>query len=181
MTPAQLLVTIRETDPVVEALELFSRHYARLNGSASSIYPGVREGLAAMRAGGLRLACVTNKAARFTHPLLEAKDLARCFDTVVTSDEAGRRKPDPAIFLRACDLLGVPPAQAVVVGDSDNDGRGARAAGCRFLLLPYGYREGRGVHEIECDGIVDSLVRAAEAVLSFGTQPSQANPLSSLT
>jgi phosphoglycolate phosphatase len=144
------------------ALERFARHYERLNGSASCLYPGVAQGLAAMRARGLRLACVTNKASRFTDPLLASSGLAGYFDQVVTSDRVGQRKPDPGPFLYACRALGVAPPEAAVIGDSANDAEGGRRAGCRVLLVPYGYREGRDVRGIECDGIVASLIDAAD-------------------
>ncbi len=143
------------------ALELFAQHYERLNGSSSTPYPGVEEGLAAMKSRGLRLACVTNKASRYTDPLLASSRLAGYFDQVVTSDRAGRRKPDPEPFLFACRALGVSPPEAAVIGDSANDAEGGRAAGCRVLLVPYGYREGQDVRSIECDGIVASLIDAA--------------------
>ena len=144
------------------ALASFASHYERLNGSSSTPYAGAEEGLAAMRARGLRLACVTNKASRYTDPLLASSGLAGYFDEVVTSDRAGRRKPDPGPFLFACRALGVSPAEATVIGDSANDATGGRAAGCRVLLVPYGYREGQDVRDIECDGIVASLLDAAE-------------------
>lgn len=150
-------------EPLFEsALTRFTLHYERLNGSASSPFPGVEEGLAVMRARGLRLACVTNKAARFTGPLLASSGLARYFDQVVTSDQVGRRKPDPDPFLFACRALGVAPPEAAVIGDSANDAEGGRRAGCRVLLVPYGYREGQDVRDIECDGIVASLIDAAD-------------------
>jgi phosphoglycolate phosphatase len=114
-----------------------------------------------MRAQGLKLACVTNKIGRFTLPLLRKAKLAGAFDCVVTSDLAGARKPDPAVFLHACRELGVTPAQAVVIGDSDNDGDAARAAGCRFLLVPYGYREGKALAEMRSDGVARDFVEAA--------------------
>jgi phosphoglycolate phosphatase len=142
-------------------LARFEVHYARLNGSASRHYPGALEGLAAMRAAGLPLACVTNKAARFTRPLLEATGLAGFFAAVITPEEAGARKPDPAPYRVACRALGVAPAEAVAIGDSLNDSQSARAAGCRFLLVPYGYREGRALHEVPADGIVATLIDAA--------------------
>jgi phosphoglycolate phosphatase len=146
------------------AQALFAVHYERVNGQASRPFPGVVEGLAAMRAQGLKLACVTNKIQRFTLPLLEKTGLAGRFDCVVTSDLAGARKPDPAVFLHACRQLGVAPAEAAVIGDSDNDGDAARAAGCRFLLVPYGYREGKALADVRCDGVVQSLVEAAALV-----------------
>ena len=145
-----------------EARQLFTAHYERVNGSASSLFPGVVEGLGRMREQGLRLACVTNKVERFTLPLLAKAGLDRSFDAIVTSDNAGARKPDPAIVLHACRLLAVPPAGACMIGDSDNDGEAARAAGCRFLLVPYGYREGRALGEIACDAVVADLLEAAE-------------------
>lgn len=143
------------------AQALFAAHYERENGRAARPFPGVLEGLAAMRAQGLRLACVTNKHSRFTRPLLAATGLDRFFDAVVTSDMAGARKPDPAVFLHACRLLEVAPAETCAIGDSANDAEGARAAGCTFLLVPYGYREGRSLDEIACDGVVASLAEAA--------------------
>jgi len=148
-------------DPDGSEIEIFSRHHERAGGSLAKAYPGVREGLGKMKAAGLALACVTNKPARFTLPLLEATALAPYFDAVVSGDSVGRRKPDPEPLLHACSMLGVTPDEAVMVGDSANDSIAARAAGCGFLLVPYGYREGRQVQDIECDGIVESLVEAA--------------------
>jgi len=160
------LVAARGTPPAEslyeEALARFALHYERLNGSSSTPYPGAEQGLAAMKARGLRLACVTNKASRYTDPLLASSGLVSYFDEVVTSDRVGKRKPDPEPFLFACRALGVSPPEATVIGDSANDAAGGRAAGCRVLLVPYGYREGQDVRGIECDGIVDSLLDAAE-------------------
>ena len=147
------------------ARERFVFHYERFNGSASRLYPGVGDGLAKMRRAGLKLACVTNKAARFTGPLLERTGLAPMLDAVVTADQVGRRKPAPEVFLRACSVLGVAPAEALVIGDSENDVLGARAAGCSVFLVPYGYREGRDVQSLDSDGIVASLLEAAEALV----------------
>jgi phosphoglycolate phosphatase len=147
-----------------EALECFAAHYGRLNGVAARPFPGVVEGLERMRQAKLRLACVTNKAMRFTRPLLEKTDLARYFDAVVTSDDVTHRKPHPEPFLLACGRLGAVPPATIVIGDSANDAQGARAAGCRVLLVPYGYREGRELGEIECDGVVTSLAHAAETL-----------------
>jgi len=149
--------------PLYEAAQAcFAGHYERLNGSSAAAYPGVEEGLAAMRAQGMRLACVTNKASRYTDPLLASSGLAPYFDEVVTSDRAKRRKPDPEPFLLACRELGVSASEAAVIGDSANDAQAGRAAGCRVLLVPYGYREGQDVRSIDCDGIVASLLDAAK-------------------
>jgi phosphoglycolate phosphatase len=144
-----------------EAERSFRRHYERLNGAASRPFPGVIETLESLRSRGVALACVTNKARAFTVPLLRSTRLLPYFDAVVTSDDAGERKPHPAPFLHACRALGVSPAEAAVVGDSALDAEAARAAGCRVLLVSYGYTEGRDVRGLDCDGVVDSLDEAA--------------------
>ena len=144
-----------------DARTRFAGHYERHNGTASRPFPGVLEGLRAMRAGGLRLCCATNKPLRFTEPLLARTGLRQYFEAVATSDLAGARKPDPAVFLYGCRALGATPAETWVIGDSDNDGAAARAAGCRFLLVPYGYREGRALDELQRDALAATLLEAA--------------------
>ena len=148
------------------ALRSFGRHYERLNGRASAAFPGVIEGLERLRGAGLRLACVTNKAAAFTAPLLEKSGLAAYFDAVVTADQVDTRKPHPEPFLYACRALAAAPAEAAVVGDSANDAEAARAAGCRVLLVSYGYSEGRDVRTLDCDGVVATLEEAADLLLT---------------
>ncbi|MDH5577897.1 MAG: phosphoglycolate phosphatase, partial [Betaproteobacteria bacterium] len=147
------------------ALISFGGHYARLNGRASRPYPGVLEALERMRAAGLKLACVTNKASAFTAPLLEKTGLAPLLDAVVSADQVDRRKPHPEPFLHACRMLQVRPAEAVVIGDSANDAEGARAAGCRVLLVTYGYSEGRDVRSLDSDGVVATFAEAADRLI----------------
>jgi len=65
----------------------------------------------------------------------------------------------------ACKLLGVDPSQALMIGDSVNDALAANAAGVECWLLPYGYNEGRSVHETQCDGIVNTIEEAAQRLL----------------
>ena len=148
------------------ALRSFATHYDRLNGRSSAPYPGVVQSLEQLRGAGLRLACVTNKAAAFTLPLLQRSGLSPYFDAVVTADRVGRRKPDPEPFRHACRVLDTTPGESVVIGDSANDAEGARAAGCGVLLVSYGYSEGRDVRTIDCDGVFDTLGEATERLLS---------------
>jgi len=142
----------------------FYRHYHLSNGEKAQIYPGVIDGLKLMREQGLKLAVVTNKPTEFTLPLLQRTGLAGFFDAVVCGDTCERRKPDPDQVVHACDLLGVAPHEAVTIGDSVNDAQAGRSAGTQVLVVPYGYNEGRDVRELDVDGIVDTLVAAAQWV-----------------
>lgn len=147
-----------------EALASFRRHYARENGRRAHYFPGVREGLEAIRAKGLPMGVVTNKPAAFTLPLLEMSALAEFFPLVVSGGDLPRHKPDPMPLTWACGRLGISPAEALFVGDSVNDFLAARAACCRVFLLPYGYNEGGDVRELDCDAIVPTLVSVAERI-----------------
>ncbi|KQQ32909.1 phosphoglycolate phosphatase [Duganella sp. Leaf126] len=154
------------------AMEAYQRHYLAINGQHSTVYPGVTAGLQAMQAAGLRLACVTNKPIAFTTPLLAQKGLDRFFALVYGGDSLARKKPDPLPLLTVCADFGLQPAQVVAIGDSSNDAQAARAAGCPVLTVPYGYNHGVSVQDIDSDGIVGSLLEAAELIRSQTTPAS---------
>lgn len=148
----------------VSALEVFERCYATVNGKHTTVYPGVFEGLKALREMGFPLACVTNKAGRFTQPLLERMRLAPYFREVVAGDTLARKKPDPLPLLHACKAFGIAPADMVMIGDSLNDAEAARRAGCPVFCVDYGYNEGRDVRELDIDAIVPSLLEATRLI-----------------
>ena len=135
----------------------YQRHYLAVNGHHSSVYPGAAEGLARLQAAGLRLACVTNKPRRFASDLLEAKGLRNFFEHVFGGDDFPQKKPHPMPLLKACEVLGCQPADTLMVGDSSNDARAARAAGCPVVLVTYGYNHGEPVALADADAFVDSL------------------------
>lgn len=146
------------------ALASYMRHYVAINGEYSSLYPGVREGLDALRAKRIRLACVTNKPIGFALPLLEKTGLRDYFEIVYGGDSLPKKKPDPLPLLTVCADFGLAPAQVVAIGDSSNDAQAARAAGCRALNVPYGYNHGESIHSVDSDGIVPTLLDAAHLV-----------------
>ena len=101
-------------------------------------YPDAAPALSSLRDAGLRLVCVSNWDCSLP-AVLERCGLAQLLDGVVTSAEAGSRKPDPAIFVSALDLAEASPGEALHVGDSaSEDVEGARAAGISALLLNRG-------------------------------------------
>ena len=140
-----------------QAWAAYERHYLDINGKYADVYPGVVDGLAALRARGFRLACLTNKPTVFARPLLQAKGLDGFFDVVFGGDAFARKKPDPLPLLKTCEHLGTAPAQTLMLGDSSNDARAARAAGCPVLLVTYGYNHGEPVRAVDADGFLDSL------------------------
>jgi len=144
--------------------DAFMRHYQVENGRHSRPYDGVVEGVAAMRAKGLRLACVTNKPKSFADPLLAHFGLAQCFELIVGGDTLPLRKPDPMPMLHVAQRFEVDPLKIVAIGDSLNDALAARAAGMPVFAVPYGYNEGRDVRTLDVDAVFDSLLIAADHI-----------------
>ncbi len=146
----------------------FFRHYHATNGEGAVVFHHVPDALRRLRETGLKLACVTNKPREFTVPLLARVQLARWFDTVVAGDDVQEKKPHPALLLAACERLGVPPAEALMIGDSINDALAARAAGCGAVLVETGYNEGEHIGTLAGQpgvfAIVPTLLDAADRV-----------------
>jgi phosphoglycolate phosphatase len=155
-----------EPDPALQerAMPVYERNYAEVLQHRTRPYPGVMEGLAALREAGFRMACITNKGERFTLPLLEATGLRQYFELVLCGDTLARRKPDPLPLFHACAHFGIEPAEMLLIGDSVNDVQAARAAGSSVFCVPYGYNEGGDVRELDCDAIVTTIFEAVRLI-----------------
>jgi len=156
-----------EPDLYARAWALYQQHYLVVNGQHSTVYPGVAQGLERLVGRGWKLACLTNKPTAFAVPLLRQKGLDGFFSAVFGGDAFERKKPDPLPLLRTCEALGSLPARTLMVGDSSNDARAARAAGCPVVLVSYGYNHGEPVHAVDADGVVDRIDQLYRIVTSL--------------
>lgn len=152
------------TPPPADALASFKKHYAHFNGRAAKPFPGVVEGLEALKAKGLPLGVITNKARDFTMPLLERTGLMPYMQVAVAGDMLPKPKPDPMPLVWACGRMNVSPADTLMIGDSVHDFKAGRAAGCKVFLVPYGYNEGQDVQGLDADAIVPTIVAAAALI-----------------
>lgn len=146
------------------AVAQFEKQYESCLTETSHAFPGVFEGLELMKEKGFRLACVTNKAERFTLPLLEKTGLAPYFELVVSGDSLAEKKPHPLPIEHAAKHFGVAITEVVMIGDSMHDAAAARAAGCPVFIVPYGYNEGQELRGLDCDAFIDDLPSALKHV-----------------
>ncbi|WP_096463009.1 phosphoglycolate phosphatase [Sulfurifustis variabilis] len=140
-----------------QAIARFRHHYGERVAAKSRPFPGVVDGLEELARARFRLACITNKAGAFTRPLLDALDLSRYFELVLSGDSLPKKKPDPLPLLHACEHFGIRPEQGLLVGDSGNDVKAARAAGMHVVCVSYGYNHGQDVRELNPDAVIESL------------------------
>jgi HAD superfamily hydrolase (TIGR01509 family) len=98
--------------------------------------PGAVELLERVRAAGLPCAVVSSSSHHWVDGWLERLDLARFFQTTVCRGDAPAIKPAPDLFLCAAARLGLAPAACLVIEDSFNGLRAARAAGMAVWAVP---------------------------------------------
>ena len=114
-----------------EIIRLLLEQYA----AALPLMPGAREAVARLRTR-FRLGLASSSHPELIRFALETGGLAPFFDARVSSDDVGGGKPRPDVYLRACELLGVPPEQAVAVEDSPGGLMAAHSAGMGAIAFP---------------------------------------------
>ncbi len=127
-------------DKTAMVLDTFRAHYAQHNMDNTAPYPGIPEGLAALKAMGVPMAVVSNKL----EPAVEVLRQHFFADTlaVAIGDVPGRPvKPAPDSTLAALTRLGVAPEQALFVGDSEVDVLTAQNVGMPMLAVSWGFRD----------------------------------------
>jgi N-acetyl-D-muramate 6-phosphate phosphatase len=144
--------------------DAFLGHYAGALCVDSRLFDEVAALLDAIEARALAWGIVTNKATRFTAPLLAGLGLAGRAGTVVCGDTTPHAKPHPAPLLAAASEIGVDPAACVYVGDAARDIDAGVAAGMRTLVAGYGYIE---PHEAPESWPADGLIATPSALLAW--------------
>ncbi len=119
----------------------FRIRYAALDTPEDCLFPGVREGLDALVAVGVRMAICSNKPQGLCDKIVADLGLRDLFAAVVGSTDDLPLKPAPDLALKALGALGVAACDCLYVGDSDVDRQTAANAGIGFLFVTYGYAE----------------------------------------
>lgn len=137
-----------------KALAIFLEHYEEHKLDTTRAYPGVEGTLPKL--AHYPLAVLTNKPSRISVRILEGLGLARYFRAIYGGNSFETKKPDPLGARRILSEFGVPPEQALMVGDSEVDVQTARNAGMLALAVNYGF----GTHDrnaFPADSYVDKI------------------------
>jgi len=136
-----------------EFLDLYEKNISR----NSTLFPGVPALLDEIEGRGMTWGIVTNKAERFTFPLLRALRLLDRCACVICGDTTHFAKPHPTPLVEAMARIGTTAAQCLYVGDDERDVQAGHAAGMSVVVVRYGYLgNGRPPEEWGADGFVDS-------------------------
>ncbi len=126
-----------DPDPVAmtESIRWLHDHTADLFDDGLPWCPGAREMLEALAAERMPTALVTNTARQLAERALDSIG-RHYFSVTVCGDEVPSGKPAPDPYLRAADLLGLPPSECLAVEDSVTGAAAAERAGCAVLIVP---------------------------------------------
>ena len=136
--------------------EFLDRYEARMTRE-TCVFPALMPILAALQHHGLPWGIVTNKASRFSVPLVRALAHLAGAATLICGDTTPHAKPHPAPLLEAARRVGVEPAGCIYVGDDLRDVQAGRAAGMSTIAVRWGYLgAGEPIEAWGADRILDS-------------------------
>jgi len=139
----------------VKPLQESHREFQMANFNLSKAYPHAQEVLKALKSKHFKLGLVSTRVRKTLEETLRQAGLYDIFDVVIAGDEAPI-KPAPDALLKALDLLGEIPGDAVMIGDSHIDIEAGKNAGTKTIRAKYGFHADR-LHEPEPDLFIEDI------------------------
>jgi len=137
--------------------DIFLDHYGRNICVHTQLFGDMAQLIDELERRDIRWGIVTNKPHRYTVPLMQALGYADRAACLVSGDTCAHAKPHPEPMLKACQIIGVTPAQSLYLGDDLRDMRAANAAGMPGIIANYGYVNGdASIENWNAQGSVDN-------------------------
>jgi len=128
---------IREDFPFDEFSVLTRKNFFKIvETEGLPMKPGVKEILQFGKENGMKLALATSSSRDYAMKCLKDAGIDTYFDGIVCGDMVSHSKPDPEIYLRACELAGVDPKDAVAFEDAPAGVEAAYRAGMKVVMVP---------------------------------------------
>lgn len=147
-------------------IEEFRRRYSETLTPSSSLYAGVRQGLARLNACGFTLSICSNKPQHLCDKVVHELDLRHHFELVIGGNTCRRAKPAPDMLAAVFNHYGICPSDCIYVGDSEVDFETAHAFGLPFIFMTYGY--GNRDLRSETVHLAHSFDAAIQKIFSLG-------------
>jgi N-acetyl-D-muramate 6-phosphate phosphatase len=118
---------------------IFLDYYERNICVHTKLFGDMARLIGELKLRGIKWGIVTNKPHRFTVPLMQALGYAEQAACLISGDTCAHAKPHPEPMLKACEIIGVTPAQCLYLGDDLRDMQAANASGMRGIIANFGY------------------------------------------
>jgi len=143
-----------EHDPIL--LSQSHRNYQSDNLHLVHLFPSTEKVLAKLSRRGLKLAAITTRSLRTSVRSLEMTGIAKYFDIIISAEDVSFHKPHPEPLLKALDVLGAKPEEAIMVGDTRADIMAGKNAGTKTVAALYGFG-GERLRELGPDYSINEL------------------------
>lgn len=121
-----------------DMVDTYRKHNDSIHDANIKAFPGTYEALERLSAMGYKMGIVTSKRHEMAKRGLELSGILDFFEFIIGSDDWPEHKPHPGPILHGCDLLGLPSANCMYVGDSPYDIEAGNAAGCVTVAALWG-------------------------------------------
>ena len=149
--------SIHPGDPGYDALrDEFLAVYAENLCRETRLFTGIPELLDRLEARALPWGVVTNKAERFTLPLLDLLKVRGRSACVIGGDTTGKIKPHPEPLLAASRAIGLAPQSCIYLGDDRRDVEAGQAAGMKTAIAKWGYLNGQDPENWNADHMIEA-------------------------
>ena len=152
------------------AIDLYREHYDSLDQAGTRVYDNIRDVLPSLRMAGYRLFVATVKPTQIAKKVLSDLDLRSWFDGVTGSSMDSTRRDKSSIIAHALKKFELDPARSMMIGDRDQDIKGARDNGMLSMAVTYGFGSREELVSVGPDHVVDG----SEEILSLLVNPSPA-------
>jgi len=160
-----------DEENVEEILSIYRKYQETRHDVLAKECGGVTDGIIALKDIGMKIALVTSKRRPMTERGLNLISLNQYMDVVVAFEDTENHKPTGGPALKACELLGVKPDEAIMVGDSHFDILCGKDAGCYTCLVSYTALPLDETMSYEPDFIIDSISELADICKNINEEP----------
>jgi len=138
-----------------------AKTYLKMAPTKIQMIPGALEFLKQVKKSGFKIALTTSSTKEIQRPIFAKFNLHPYFDVIVTGDEITNGKPDPEAYLKTVEKLGIPATNCLVIEDSTNGIRSAKAAGCIAVGITTSFPKEK-LQDAGADFVVDSFSELAQ-------------------
>ena len=122
---------------------------------------GMKETLKGLKGGGFVLALATCDLREQTEEILRILGVGHLFDLILSAEEVSHPKPHPQMALTICKRLNIPPAETILVGDTESDMTMGKKAG---IALNVGILEGGITPRAEMEKVADVVINSLSEI-----------------
>lgn len=146
-----------------EALEIYTKTYAKNVLHDPQLYDGVVDGIAKLKEAGYKLAVITNKSTKMAEEILTHLKISENFESVVGDGSGFPLKPEPDALIHMVEETGCKSKRSWIVGDHYTDLKAGRKAGLKRCFCTYGFGHSR---EEDYDFKADTFTEFIDHILN---------------